>query len=165
MCLPRSMEGREENRRTQSFLIYFNKARVFQKAKRPHLPQRGWDLPTASPNLLFPHNSIKAANGSTQLASSCFFGVGVLGGICLFVCLFGPFGVLPVSLPQWLLLTSRLPHPLFPLPPRASVRLTSSPGFPDQPLPDSYLWMFRNGGPLYLSYAHLVTPSETPGSS
>ena len=70
MCLLQTRKGRDGSRRIPSLLIYFNKVRVFQKAKGSHLPQCGWDLPTASPNLLFPYNSIRPTDGSTQPASS-----------------------------------------------------------------------------------------------
>lgn len=55
-CLGECRERREGTRRTQSLLILicFNEAWVFQKAKGPHLPQHGWDWPTAYPNFLFP---------------------------------------------------------------------------------------------------------------
>lgn len=146
VCLPQKTNGEEGNRRIQSLLIYFNKAWVFQKAKGPHLPQHGWNLPTASLNLFFPHNSIRAADGSTQLASSFSW----------------PFSILPLSLPQ---LESKGCSPEKPPPsplPHTSMDSYEAHFLPGPPCSTSALKPFLNVQKcgacifLYFSYALLV---------
>ena len=139
MCLLQTRKGRDGSRRIPSLLIYFNKVRVFQKAKGSHLPQCGWDLPTASPNLLFPYNSIRPTDGSTQPASS-------------FSRPFRSPSSLTASAGEEGSHPSQPPQPQFSPFHWAPRRLPSVRPSSDPSLPHSTFWMFTNSAASVFSF-------------